>query len=139
MHKKKKKKNSSNRERNRFPIDQEPYSQWSGMLRHTVGGGSNTSVFAAFYFSPLELLPHLQARACEGGNHQPWCSNCKMASGDTSTGHNLQNLHDSKHTKHPTQPYHSYGYNFNYSSNFCSKVKHPSLLSPPAMVAWSWR
>ena len=30
--------------------------------------GSNTSFFAAFYFSPLELLPHLQAWACKGGN-----------------------------------------------------------------------
>ena len=30
--------------------------------------GSNTSFFSAFHFSPIELLPHLQARACEGGN-----------------------------------------------------------------------
>ena len=39
----------------------------NGMLRHTFGGAV---IFLSLqhFFVRLELLPHLHARACEGGN-----------------------------------------------------------------------
>ena len=42
------------------------WSKWNVMIY--IRQGSNVSFFAIFYFTQLELLLGLQARACKGGN-----------------------------------------------------------------------